>query len=207
MYAKCFDADRQGAHDICIPDTPKHHDPTPAMIDRLHGEVVAEQSAPHRAAAIDNQDSSTAFGVDQFSNKGVILKTLDGLRGTGKFRLAAKVTENGAATRSSSECASQRSGVDHFIWCSLIDELALVNRQIRSNLGTNIIRARTNQSIVRPLLHHMGGPSGHARHNENWCENFCWDTHVVVCRSMEEVALGNNSLVFHIVSAIAQEMS
>ena len=66
------------------------------MIDRLHGEVIAEQSAPHRATAIDNQDSSLAFGVDQFSNKGVILKTLDRLCGTGKFRLAAKVTKNGS---------------------------------------------------------------------------------------------------------------
>jgi hypothetical protein len=67
------------------------------MIDRLHGKVIAEQTAPHRTTTIDNQDPPLALGVDQFSNKGVILKTLDGLGGTGKFLLAAIVTKNGSS--------------------------------------------------------------------------------------------------------------
>ena len=95
MHAKRFDTDRQGAHDVRISDTPKEHDPTPAMIDRLHREVVAKQAASHRASTIDDYYSTLALSVDQFSNEGVILETPDRLSATSKFRLTAKVTKNG----------------------------------------------------------------------------------------------------------------
>ena len=35
----------------------------------------------------------------------------------------------------------------------------------------NILRSRTNQSIIAPLFNDMGSPAGYTRHHEDRCEH------------------------------------
>ena len=65
--------------------------------------------------------------------------------------------------------------------------LASLNRQVRSNVRSNVICAGSNQAVIGSLLHNMSRPPREPRHHKDRREDLSWNPHVVVGRGMKEV--------------------
>src|SRR5690606_31245115 len=70
-HAEVHLADRLRVTDAAIDD-----DAGPAVLDRQLGELVADQGAAHRGAAVDHQHATVAGALHRLADEGVVLEDL-----------------------------------------------------------------------------------------------------------------------------------
>src|SRR5690606_15455849 len=59
-----------------VADAAVHDDAGPAVLDRQLGELVADQGAAHRGAAVDHQHAAGAGTFHRLAHEGVVLEYL-----------------------------------------------------------------------------------------------------------------------------------
>ena len=91
--AECLDADIHGAERFHITHRTKDQYTFPAVGDGFCRELVAEQRATERSAAIHHQHRATAILRDEFTHTGIVLMALDGDDAAGKGCARAKIPE------------------------------------------------------------------------------------------------------------------
>src|ERR1700752_3817571 len=77
---------------------------------------------------------------------------------------------------------------------SVVISTSLRERNEGAVFGTNVIRARTDDFVIDPLLDYVCAPPGGARQNEQWREHWRWPPHQMIRNRAVPIEIGEHLL-------------